>query len=308
MDNALMTLALLAGAVLPVQAGANAQLSKRFGCPFTATTLQLLVGTAVLLIVATLGSGLDALLTLPHVPWWHAMGGLASALYVVSGILLFPRLGAIVTMGLFIAGQMLASLLLDVYGLLGITPKLMTWAMLIGTLAILIGTAGIVFGQAGGHTLPLSKRFGSILLGLTAGAILPVQGAINSLLRHDLHAPLAVGITSFVVATLAMAPVLLFSAVAIQKRPEAAQHGLPTIPWWSWIGGVAGAYYVMMVFIAIPLIGAATTVGLTIAGQQLASLLVDRYGLLCLPQRPISAVRMAGVFLLLIGVALIRVF
>jgi uncharacterized membrane protein YdcZ (DUF606 family) len=52
MDNILMTLVLLAGAVLPVQAGANAQLSKRFGCPLTATTLQLLVGTAVLLVVA----------------------------------------------------------------------------------------------------------------------------------------------------------------------------------------------------------------------------------------------------------------
>lgn len=50
MDSALMTLALLAGAVLPVQAGANAQLSKRFGCPFIATTLQLLGGTSVLLI------------------------------------------------------------------------------------------------------------------------------------------------------------------------------------------------------------------------------------------------------------------
>ena len=73
-------------------------------------------------------------------------------------------------------------------------------------------------------------------------------------------------------------------------------------------GGVAGAYYVMTVFTAVPLIGAATTVRLTIAGQQLVSMLVDRYGLLRLPQRPISTVRMASVFLLLTGVALIRVF
>ena len=83
MDNILMTLVLLAGAVLPVQAGANAQLSKRFGCPLTATTLQLLIGTAVLLVVAALSDALDAPMTLPRVPWWHAMGGLASALYVV---------------------------------------------------------------------------------------------------------------------------------------------------------------------------------------------------------------------------------
>lgn len=308
MDSVLMALALLAGAMLPVQAGANAQLSKRFGCPCIATTVQLLVGTAVLLVVATLSGTLGALLILPHVTWWHAMGGLASALYVVSGILLFPRLGAIVTMGLFIVGQMLASLLLDVYGLLGIAPKLMTWTMLIGTLAVLIGAAGIVLGQTAGHTQPLSKRFGSILLGLTAGAILPIQGAINGLLRNDLHAPLAVGLTSFVVATLAMLPVLLFSTVVLPKRPEQDRHSLPIIPWWSWLGGVAGAYYVMIVFTAIPVIGAATTVGLTIGGQQLVSVLVDRYGFLCLSQRPIAIVRMVSVGLLLIGVAFIRMF
>ena len=166
----------------------------------------------------------------------------------------------------------------------------------------------LVLGQTSGHPQPLSKRLGSILLGLTAGAILPIQGAINGLLRHDLHAPLAVGITSFVVAVLAMMPMLLFSTAGMKKRPEPGLQSFHTIPWWSWLGGVAGAYYVMIVFTAIPLIGAATTVGLTIAGQQLVSMFVDRYGLLRLPQRPISTVPMASVFLLLTGVALIRVF
>jgi uncharacterized membrane protein YdcZ (DUF606 family) len=42
-----------------------------------------------------------------------------------------------------VRGVMLASLLLDVYGLFGLAPKLMTWTMLIGTLAILIGAAGL---------------------------------------------------------------------------------------------------------------------------------------------------------------------
>ncbi len=306
MDSMLMPLTLVAGAVLPVQAGANAQLSKRFGCPIIAAMLQLLIGTAVLLVVTLLNGELGALLKFSGVPWWHAMGGLASALYVVSGIVLFPRLGAIVTMGLFIAGQMLASLLLDVYGLLGIPPKLMTGTMLVGTLAILLGASSIVLGQAGSHLKPLSKQFGSILLGLTAGAILPVQGAINGLLRHDLQAPLAVGLTSFVVATLAILLVLLSRVMAIQGRPDPALHGRPTMPWWSWIGGVAGAYYVMMVFIGIPVIGAATTIGLTIVGQQLMSVIVDRYGLLGLPQRPLSMLRIASVFLLVIGVALVR--
>ena len=59
----------------------------------------------------------------------------------------------------------------------------------------------------------------------------------------------------------------------------------------------------MTVFTALPAIGAATTIGLTIAGQQVASLIVDRYGLFRLPRRPVSALRLLGVAALLAGVA-----
>jgi transporter family-2 protein len=78
------------------------------------------------------------------------------------------------------------------------------------------------------------------------------------------------------------------------------------MPWWGWLGGFAGATYVTTVFTAIPAIGAAATVGLTVAGQQIASVLVDRYGWLRLPQRPVSATRLIGVAILLLGVAIVR--
>jgi transporter family-2 protein len=78
------------------------------------------------------------------------------------------------------------------------------------------------------------------------------------------------------------------------------------MPWWGWLGAVCGATYVTTVFTAIPVIGTAAAVGLTVAGQQIASLFVDRYGWFRLPRREISALRLAGVALLLIGVGLIQ--
>ena len=63
---------------------------------------------------------------------------------------------------------------------------------------------------------------------------------------------------------------------------------------------------VTAVFLLLPEIGAAATIGLTVAGQQLASLLVDQYGLLRLPRRPLTRTRLAGVALLLTGVALVQ--
>jgi bacterial/archaeal transporter family-2 protein len=63
---------------------------------------------------------------------------------------------------------------------------------------------------------------------------------------------------------------------------------------------------VTSVFLLIPEIGTAATIGLTVASQQLASLFIDRYGLLRLSRRPLSTVRLAGVATLLVGVALIQ--
>eukprot|EP01042_Synura_sphagnicola_P012662 gene12662-16101_t len=110
MDTLFIPLSLAAGGLLAVQAGANAQLSKATGSPFAATTIQVVLAAILLLIVAIATGTAAAFGGLRAVPWWHAIGGVATALYVASTILVFPRLEAVVAVGLFIAGQMLASL------------------------------------------------------------------------------------------------------------------------------------------------------------------------------------------------------
>jgi bacterial/archaeal transporter family-2 protein len=125
------------------------------------------------------------------------------------------------------------------------------------------------------------------------------------LLRIDIGAPFIVGTISFAVATLSMALVLLVT-MAVTDAPKPQLRGLARMPWWGWLGALCGATYVTTVFTAIPVIGTAAAVGLTVAGQQIASLFVDRYGLFRLPIREISSVRLGGVALLLIGVAMIQ--
>jgi transporter family-2 protein len=102
-----------------------------------------------------------------------------------------------------------------------------------------------------------------------------VQGAINARLRADLDAPITAALWSFVVATAAMAAVFaVFAARGRAPAPRAA--ALRSVPWWGWLGGLCGATYVTSVFLPIPHIGVSATVGLTVAGQQVASILVDR--------------------------------
>ena len=298
--------ALTAGGVLAIQAGANAQLSKASGSPFTATALQLVVAALVLFAVTAATGTVGAFVNVSTIPWWHAVGGVASALYVLSTILLFPRLGAVVTVGLFIAGQMLASLALDGLGLLGVPLQPLAFADVAGAVAVLGGTAAIIAGQSTKQGVQgMLARPGLILLALVAGALLPVQGAINALLRTDLQAPFAAGVVSFVVATLAML-IVLPGAARLTGTPPARLDGLRAMPWWGWLGGFAGATYVTTVFTAMPVIGASAVIALTVAGQQIASVLVDRLGLLRFPQRDVSTLRLAGVGTLLVGVGLIQ--
>lgn len=301
MEYILVILTLAAGAMLPLQAAANAQLSKAAGSPFLATAMQLLGAAVLLLIAAAFMGQLPAIARLPSVPWWHASAGVASALYVMAGIALFPRLGAVRTIGLFIAGQMLASVALDAgsaRGLSGLT--------LAGTVTVLAGVTMIVRGQARtGSAQPPRAGIQWIALAVLAGAVLPVQGAVNALLLRGLGAPLTVGAVSFAVATAAMlAALAMLLATGQLKRHKAA--GLAGMPWWGWMGALSGAFYVTTVFTALPRLGAAAAVGLTIAGQQLCSIVVDHYGMLRLPRQPVHAVRLAGVALLMAGVGCLK--
>jgi bacterial/archaeal transporter family-2 protein len=291
---------LLVGALLAVQAGANVQLSAALAHPFGASALQLTIGAALLTALAGALGGLGTVQALDDVAAWHLAGGLGSAVYITAGILLFPRLGAVVTVGLFIAGQLLVSIALDAAGALGVPRAPLGPAAALGAAAVVAGAALIVRAQAGRRDA-VRGRPGWVALGLVAGAALPLQGAVNAQLRADLDAPIAAGAWSFVVAAAAMIAVLPLTGGRATRLDR-----LPTIPWWGWLGGLCGATYVTSVFLLIPEIGVAPTIGLTVAGQQLASVLVDRYGLLRLPARPISRTRLAGVAALLAGVALIQ--
>jgi len=301
MEAVAIPLLLAVGALLALQAAANVQLSAAVGSPFGASTLQLSIGAALLLAVAAAAGTITRLDAVGDAPPWHLAGGLGSALYITAGIVLFPRLGAVVAVGLFTAGQMGASLALDATGWLGVPQEAPDAVAIAGAAIVVGGTVLVVRSQAGTARGPAPW----LALGLAAGAVLPVQGAVNAQLRADLGAPIAAGAFSFLVATAAMA-LLLAATLTIRRTPRPRAGRLACLPWWGWLGGAVGAAYVTAVFTLLPEIGAAPTIALTVAGQQAASVLVDRHGLLRLPRRSIARGRVAGVALLLAGVALIQ--
>jgi transporter family-2 protein len=61
------------------------------------------------------------------------------SIYVTSIIVLVPRLGAALSFGLIIAGQMVFSLALDHSGLFGVPVQPVNWGRILGVLLIFAG-------------------------------------------------------------------------------------------------------------------------------------------------------------------------
>jgi transporter family-2 protein len=135
----LLLLALGAGVLLPVQAGINAQLRSALGSPLAAALVSFVIGTAGLLaLVVVLRSPLPLRSAWATSSWWQWSGGLLGAAYVIATIVLAPRLGAATLVAVVVAGQMLTSVLLDQYGLVGFPVHPLSALRLLG--------AGLVIG------------------------------------------------------------------------------------------------------------------------------------------------------------------
>lgn len=140
-----------------------------------------------------------------------------------------------------------------------------------------------------------------IALAVGLGALLPIQGAANSRFAGVVGSTWWSAITNFAVGL----TVLVAAAVAMRVPvPTLAKFG--TIPAWTWIGGIIGACFVAGAAHVIPKIGAVMLVVCAVAGQMVASLAIDHFGLLGLEPRPVSLLRAAGVVLLAGGVLLVR--
>ena len=142
---AFLVAALLAGAAVPFQAGANAMLGRLLGHPLWATFVSL--GVSLVLIVPVM---IAFRLPAPSValtlrgPWWIWIGGAAGVVYITAALLLAPKLGAASFIVAIIAGQMVASLVIDHFALMSFAHRPVTIARFAG-LAFII--AGLVVTQ-----------------------------------------------------------------------------------------------------------------------------------------------------------------
>ena len=136
----LVPVALAAGTAVSMQFGVNSQLRGVAGGPVAAAAISFTVGTVALVaLTLALNGGLPSFGDVANAPWWVWTGGLLGAFYVLT-----PRLGAATTVALILTGQVLASIVIDHFGLFRVASQEATPLRLLDALLIV---AGVFFVQ-----------------------------------------------------------------------------------------------------------------------------------------------------------------
>ena len=132
--------AFLAGALITVQTGSNARLKEALGSPLPAVVVSSLLGIVLLVIVGAVGRvpipTADRFATAPWSAW---IGGLVGAIYAVTVVLLARTLGAATLTALVVTGQLVCSVLLDHFGLIGFEPHAAGLGRVLGCVLMIAG-------------------------------------------------------------------------------------------------------------------------------------------------------------------------
>ena len=140
-------------------------------------------------------------------------------------------------------------------------------------------------------------------MALISGAILPAQATINFRLSKNVGGPIIAAFVSFAVGTIGLL-IYLIASRQLNLRELITQPS----PWWIWIGGLLGTFYVAAVVMLVPRLGVALAFSLIIAGQMITAIVFDHFGWLGVAVREISLGKIVGALLLIAGVVLIRKF
>jgi bacterial/archaeal transporter family-2 protein len=147
-------------------------------------------------------------------------------------------------------------------------------------------------------------NLGYIAGALGAGMLIPAQTGFNAQLGRALGGPFYSTICVFLAGLATMTVIAIVVRAPAPGLAEAARA--PTLSWFA--GGVMGALYIVSLTVLAPRLGAAPTVAFVVVGQMLCSTIIDHYGLLGFAEHAASPLRIAGLALMAVGVALVRMY
>ena len=143
-------------------------------------------------------------------------------------------------------------------------------------------------------------RFGFLAVAIGAGLLNPFLGGMVSTLSKASGQPVWTTVALFATALLIVLAVALAGG---QHLPDSAS--LAQAPWWSWLGGVMAAGYVLSTTLVAGRLGASVFTGVTVTVAIVTSIVLDHYGFVGFAVHKAGLARIAGGALMAGGLGLI---
>ena len=143
----------------------------------------------------------------------------------------------------------------------------------------------------------------AILLALVGGVGIALQALVNLELRQRLGHPALAALVSFLVGTAVLAVLAL---ATLRGQPRVDLAAVRGAPWWAWVGGAFGAYFVWVAIVATQRLGPVMFFALVVAGQLVASTVIEHHGWLGAARQSFTPLRALGVALLMAGLFVLR--
>ena len=268
---AALAIAVVAGAMVAVQARINGELGRQLHDGFAAAAISFGSGLVILLVaVALFAPGragfprVAAALRAGRLRWWMLLGGTAGAFLVLTQGLVAATLGVALFSVATVAGQTLGGLIVDRSGIVSGGPRPLTVRRVMGSALAVVAVVVAVAAQLRGDVPPWM-----LILPFLAGLGLGWQQAVNGRVRDEAGSALTATIGNFAVGTVVLlVAFLVHLAIA---GPPAALPG----QWWLYTGGAVGCVFIAVSAILVRITGALVLSLGMIAGQLVCALVLD---------------------------------
>ncbi len=133
----------IAGAFLPMQGSMNSKLAKAGENPVYASMISFTIGVLALVVYILLTSQNVSWKGLKDAPSYSWVGGVLGAFYVTVIVFAFPKIGPGLTFGLVVAGQLITSMVMEHFQIMGTPHQPISLGRIVGVLLIIIGVVAV---------------------------------------------------------------------------------------------------------------------------------------------------------------------
>jgi transporter family-2 protein len=139
-DIIFLVLALITGALIPIQAATNTAFSKSIGNPLITGLVVFIVGlVGMILFILLSRTSFPARQQLTSAPLYGYLGGIIVATYVVMITILVPKIGVGPAIGLIVTGQIICAVVIDHFGLFNVAVRSISLTRAAGVLLMIGG-------------------------------------------------------------------------------------------------------------------------------------------------------------------------